>query len=180
MKKARKGFTLVELLIVIAIIGILGAMSMMGGSEANSIAQANKIIEEFKIIGAAMHMYYADNRSGVEKELAPAVEANQETGTEAQEAETLPGRIKLGIAAYMKNTDSVAVADSGTTGKYIIVVPENKPSEWWLLYTLPEANTKVAKILENKATDAGLYASTDENTSEGATNPYKSTAVAVY
>ena len=69
MKKSRKGFTLVELLIVIGIIGILGAMGMMGGTEANNIATASKIIEEFRIIGAAMNMYYADNRAEVEAEL---------------------------------------------------------------------------------------------------------------
>ena len=113
-------------------------MAMMGGNEATNIANANKIIEEFRIIGAAMNMYYADNRS--------------EVGTTEESA--LPGKIKTGIAVYMKNTD--AIAATATAGKYNISVQNG---EWWLTYTLPIADSKVAKILANKASEEGLKAS---------------------
>ncbi len=87
MKKMRKGFTLVELLVVIAVIGILSTMAVIGGSEANNIATANKIVEEFKIIGTAMNMYYADNRSTCD----------------AADATSLAATIKSGLAPYVKS-----------------------------------------------------------------------------
>ncbi len=62
MKKARKGFTLVELMIVIGIISILGVMGIMAGGEATNIANAGKIVEDFKMLGSALNVYYADNR----------------------------------------------------------------------------------------------------------------------
>ena len=158
MKKARKGFTLVELLIVIGVIGILSAMAMIGGSEANNIAQASKIVEEMRVIGAAMNNYYADNRSAIEKEMV-------------KEGGDVPTLIKTGIEAYMKNTDSIEVVASGksaTKGMYSITVVNG--SEWWLTYTLPAAGTKVGKILANKAASEGLKGKDDGTDFDGATS----------
>ena len=44
-RRMHKGFTLVELLIVIGIIGLLSLMALIGGSEANNIASANKYLK---------------------------------------------------------------------------------------------------------------------------------------
>ena len=160
MKKFRKGFTLVELLIIIAVGGILSSMAMMSGSEATNIANANKIIEEFNIISAAMNMYYADNKAVVE----------------ATTATDLPALILAGIAPYMKSTTSITAADSAAAGKYNISVTDG---QWWLTYTLPAANSKIGLILANKAAQEGLKASTANTATETqgeqtttTTNPY--------
>jgi prepilin-type N-terminal cleavage/methylation domain-containing protein len=64
MKKiicARKGgFTLVELLIVIVIIGILAGMMMLTMGSATDGANASRIINDLRLLKSATLLYYAD------------------------------------------------------------------------------------------------------------------------
>ncbi len=67
----RKGFTLVELLIVIIIIGILaGAMLLVMGSGTDS-AEATKIVSDLRSLKSAALLYYGDHPK---QETAPTTE----------------------------------------------------------------------------------------------------------
>ena len=146
MKKALKGFTLVELLIVIAIMALLGSMGLVSGKEANSIAEAQKIVENFHLISGALEMYYGDHRDG-EKEASKIITA---------------------LGAYLKNTDMIVT--TSTTEKFLLTVTAataEKPAEWWLTYTLKYGDSKVAQILANKAALEEFMASTSETKTSG-------------
>ena len=60
MLKKSKGFTLVELLIVVVIIGILAGMMMLSTGSATAKAEATKIVSNLRNMKAAAIMVYAD------------------------------------------------------------------------------------------------------------------------
>ena len=61
MKRARKGFTLVELLIVIAILGALSATMMVAVKGSTSKAKAVAIAANVEACKTAVEMYLGDN-----------------------------------------------------------------------------------------------------------------------
>ncbi|MBQ9574223.1 MAG: type II secretion system protein, partial [Synergistaceae bacterium] len=62
MKRAtnRKGFTLVELLIVIVVIGILSAMMMLSSTEAVNSAKASNVVSNLRNLKTAALALYVD------------------------------------------------------------------------------------------------------------------------
>ena len=149
MKKMQKGFTLVELLIVIAVIGILGAMGMMGGSEANTIATATKITEDLKIISSAMNMYYADNKTACDI-------GKNKLGDDG--VDLTATHIRAGTIPYLKSGAYLTESEQQEDGKYKIILADDKT--WWVAYKIPANDvTKLGAILKNKAVQQDLKAS---------------------
>ena len=113
----RKGFTLVELLIVIVVIGVLSAMMMLSSTEAVSSAKASNIISNLRNLKTAVLSWYTDNLDKIQTD--GRVKIGDETHpiqewTDAQ----------LGISKYFSNGDSVPYKGSketkGDNGFYCI------------------------------------------------------------
>jgi len=62
-----KGFTLVEMLIVVAIIGILSSMVIVGLGSARAKARDSRRISDIRQIQNALEIYYSENRNYPEK-----------------------------------------------------------------------------------------------------------------
>lgn len=149
-KGARKGFTLVELLIVIIIIGILaGAMMLVAGTSRDS-AEASRIISDLRNMKAAALMWMAENPMGYSNDNWEDFQGDPSPLNKyldrALDKNTM--RFKFEVGTIVQSWD------------------EDKPvgeTVWLLGYDLAkgdkyeEVRSGVKKNLENQAESAGLY-----------------------
>jgi len=59
--KGRQGFTLVEIMIVVAIIALLASIAVPGFLRARKRSQASRIINDLRLIDGAVDMYAIEN-----------------------------------------------------------------------------------------------------------------------
>lgn len=140
---ARKGFTLVELLIVIIIIGILaGAMMLVAGTSRDS-AEASKIISDLRNMKAAALMWISEN---------PTVDGDdwEDLGETQDNLDQLNKYIDRPLTAGANNPYVFNVQEFEDDGNVI--------GEAWILgYKLTDARQGVKSNLEKQAASAGLY-----------------------
>ncbi len=152
MKRTRKGFTLVELMIVIGIIGILGAMGMISGQGATSAAKAATILENLNQASGAMMTYYQLNMEAIDKDGVAAVKDG-----DGKVTTTAASKIVAGANIYLKGTLNDGDGDALTEGAYSVkTVGEGANQEWWVLYAFVTDSTGDAKVKEVLASKGGL------------------------
>jgi prepilin-type N-terminal cleavage/methylation domain-containing protein len=70
LQKRRSGFTLVEIMIVVAIIALLAAIAVPNFLRARKRSQATRILEDLRILDAAVDQYAIENNKGTGTALA--------------------------------------------------------------------------------------------------------------
>ena len=90
LNKRRGGFTLVEIMIVVAIIALLAAIAVPGFLRARKRSQASRIINDLRLIDAAVDQY--------------AIESNKSTGFTVPTTEWTK-YLKAGTNLYVTGKD---------------------------------------------------------------------------
>ena len=64
LNKSRGGFTLVEIMIVVAIIALLAAIAVPGFLRARKRSQASRVVNDLRLIDSAVDQYAIENNRG--------------------------------------------------------------------------------------------------------------------
>jgi prepilin-type N-terminal cleavage/methylation domain-containing protein len=136
----RKGFTLVELLIVIVIIGILAGMMMLTMGSATEGANAAKLINDLRLLKSASLLYFADNDKW------PDQNAAGQTGNTFN-ADLLTPYVDKAFADNYSNADAVNVVKVGEK----------------IFYGLTPSPDLTEKVKQKIAKSGGVYTSAGSN-----------------
>ena len=158
----RRGFTLVELLIVIVVIGILSAMMMLSSTEAVTSAKASNIVSNLRNLKTATLACYIDSMDHFDKVLyylkGGAAPNNATEGTTKE--------VKIGdVVKYLSGGTDIPEKDN-------YEIEQNTDGDWYLSYTLQGTNTEKTQIkqkLEGRAKSVGLL----KDNTKATDNAYK-------
>ena len=107
LKKNRGGFTLVEIMIVVAIIALLAAIAVPNFLRARKRSEASRVLEDLRMLDSALDQY--------------AIEHNKASGTSVAFADLQP-YIKTGTALY--NSGGNDMFGNPFTGFSVDTVPK--------------------------------------------------------
>jgi prepilin-type N-terminal cleavage/methylation domain-containing protein len=122
INKRRGGFTLVEIMIVVAIIALLAAIAVPGFLRARKRSQASRILNDLRMIDSAVDQYAIENNKGT----GDAVAINAWTAY-----------MKGGTALYTTATDLFGHAYGAQT---VDTLPRTAPGTFALLSDVAPAS----------------------------------------
>ena len=122
LKSRRTGFTLVEIMIVVAIIALLAAIAVPGFLRARKRSQASRIINDLRLIDSAVDQY--------------AIETSKTTGAPVNTADWT-NYLKKDTNLYASGKDILG-ADYGP--QTVDIIPQVPPSSKSALSDVTDAN----------------------------------------
>ena len=125
LNKSRGGFTLVEIMIVVAIIALLAAIAVPNFLRASKRSQATRILEDLRIIDSAIDQYAIETNKGSGDTIGWAdIQKYLKNGSVLYNS---GGNDMLGGTYVGYSVDTVPKLDSVTFGKLSDVAP----SDFW-------------------------------------------------
>ena len=113
--KSRRGFTLVEIMIVVAIIALLAAIAVPGFLRARKRSQASKILNDLRMIDSAVDQY--------------AIETNRKTG-DVVGVTDWTNYVKKGTLLYNSGNSLLGTAYGTQT---VDTIPQVPPADYTVL-----------------------------------------------
>ena len=177
MKEWRKGFTLVELLIVIVVIGILAGMMMLSSTEAVDSAKATKIISDFTILKKAVNAWYLDNyeRISFGAENQKDERGISVNGKVTRFSDFINGSGNTEIKRYISNSASLKFGSKSQNNKedFYIIRSTGKSKYWYVSYYLGNKSSRLKSKLAGRAKSTGLLGSDKLNDDNQIKTVYK-------
>jgi prepilin-type N-terminal cleavage/methylation domain-containing protein len=132
LHKSRGGFTLVEIMIVVAIIALLAAIAVPGFIRARKRSQASRILEDLRMIDAAIDQY--------------AIETNKSTNHTVAWSPDIIAYLKPNSQLYITGASVLGQSYAGMTWQVDVTIntptgtaaalSDVAPSEFWLPFVL--------------------------------------------
>ena len=138
MKRTRKGFTLVELLIVIAVVAVLAVMMTMSSTDAVDSARANTIISSLNSLKAAAYQMYVHEPVGM---MTIAFTGDDRVGIDTREEDSEDDErstVADILARYLGKE-----ADIITDGNYGVI--GDKTNGWYAVYKIADTDSSGVK-----------------------------------
>ena len=163
---SKRGFTLVELLIVIVVIGVLSAMMMLSSTEAVSSARANNIISNLRNLKTAALSFYTDNMNalvvnsnGTQLDLSK-IPNSGETGTKWLGA-AINSAPSI-ITKYLGDNGNLSInGDTNTSNMYCAkggyaITSAEQGKVWYVVYRFADNEGNIKAKINSKAASIGL------------------------
>ena len=131
IRKNRGGFTLVEIMIVVAIIALLAAIAVPGFLRARKRSQATAILNDARVIDGSIDQYAIENnQKGTDNVSVPKLQGYLKTGTRLY-TQASGGTFYdvLGGTYTVTKFDSGVKVDATTTTNFTDVI-DNASSFW--------------------------------------------------
>ena len=127
LNKNRGGFTLVEIMIVVAIIAVLAAIALPNFLRARKRSQATRILEDLRMIDAAIDQY--------------AIETNKVSGANVDWTD-VKSYLKVGSMLYISNHKDMLGGDLGNAaGQFSVdTIPGVSANTYKLLSDVADYN----------------------------------------